>query len=233
MAANLPGLTALVDRFRAFALPGGAEAARDARGVRLTQRGELVPAPGKRAIRFTAEQTIDGLRSEFRWVATVRAGPLKLLTATDAYQDGRGSLVLRAGGIVPVSRGEGPDFDRGELQRYLGEIVFCPTSLLRHPSLEWEAVGPDTVRVRDRAGPDGATVDLTLDEGRGVVTCRADRPRAVRKGSVVTPWLVVCDVPWFWSCGVRTPTRVAVTWQLPEGPFTYFRCEVTSVALLR
>jgi len=227
-----PETAALVERFRLFALPGGADAVRGARGVRLTQRGEMIRSPRSRGIPFTAEQTIDALRSGFRWVAAVRAGPVTLMTATDAYEDGGGSLVLRAGGIVPVSRGEGPDFDRGELQRYLGEVVFCPPALVRHPSLEWTAVGPDTARIQDRAGPGDATVDVTIDEARGIITCVADRPRAVGKQSVITPWSAVSDVPREWS-GVRIPTRVAVTWQLPDGPHTYFRCVVTSLELLR
>lgn len=233
-AAPSPEAAALLARLRAFAMPRGEESLRGARGVRLTQRGELIPspAPGARRIRFTAEQTLDALRSGFRWVAAVKVGPLRLLTATDAYEDGRGSLVLRAGGILPVSRGEGPDFDRGELQRYLAEVVFCPPALVLHPSLEWSALGPDTARLRDRADPSGATVDLTLDEARGAFTCRADRPRAVGKGTVTTPWLAVSDQPRGWS-GLRIPTRIEVRWELPEGPFTYFRAEVTSLELLR
>lgn len=224
--------SALRDRLRAFALPGGAGVVAGARGVRLSQRGELVPSPGARPLRFTAEQTIDALRSAFRWVATVRLGPVTLMTATDAYEDGRGSLVVRALGLVPVMRGTGADFDRGELQRYLGEVPFCPPALVSHPTLEWSAVDADTVRLRDRADGSGATVDLALDEARGAVTCRADRPRAVGKGTVTTPWEAVSDVPHEWS-GMRVPTRIEVAWQLPEGRFTYFRAEITALEIVR
>ncbi|BDG02151.1 DUF6920 family protein [Anaeromyxobacter oryzae] len=222
----------LRDRFRAFALPRGPDVVASARGVRLSQRGELVLSPGARPIRFTAEQTIDALRSAFRWVATVRLGPLTLMTATDAYEDGRGSLVVRALGLVPVMKGAGADFDRGELQRYLGEVPCCPPALVLHPTLEWSAIGADTARLRDRADPGGATVDLALDEARGAVTCRADRPRAVGKGTVTTPWEAVSDVPHEWS-GMRVPTRIEVAWQLPEGRFTYFRAEITALEVVR
>ncbi|WP_242392957.1 DUF6544 family protein [Anaeromyxobacter oryzisoli] len=232
MDAAPPGPAPLCARLRALALPRGEEAVHGARGVRLTQRGELSAAPGARWIRFTAEQTIDASRSAFRWVATVKAGGVRALTATDAYEDGHGSLVLRAGGLVPVARSEGPEADRGELQRYLGEVVLCPPALVLHPSLEWSAIGPDSARLRDRADPTGATVDLSLDEARGAVTCRADRPRVVGRRAVTTPWLALCDQPREWD-GLRIPTRIEVRWLLPEGPFTYFRAEVTSLELLR
>jgi hypothetical protein len=231
-AETRPGSAALADPFRAFALPRGEAAVAGARGVRLTQTGVMIPSPGGRPIPFTAEQTIDAFRSAFRWVAAVRLGPVRLMTATDAYEDGHGSLVVRAFGLVPVMRGEGPDFDRGELQRYLGEAVFCPPALLMHPTLEWTAAGRGAVRLGDRADPTGATVDLTLDAAGGVVTCRADRPRAVGKRTVMTPWVAVSDEPREWS-GMRIPTRVVVTWELPEGPYTYFRGEVTSLELVR
>jgi hypothetical protein len=67
------------------------------------------------------------------------------------------------------------------MQRYLASAIFCPPMLLNHPTLEWNAIGPFTLRLRDRQDATGATVDLDLsDEGRPLV-CRANRPRLVGK----------------------------------------------------
>jgi hypothetical protein len=52
------------------------------------------------------------------------------------------------------------------------------------------------------------------------------RPRAVGKQTVETPLNgIYGDYKEF--AGVRLPTTAEVSWLLPEGPFTYFRCRIT------
>jgi hypothetical protein len=211
-------------RLRAFHFPGGEEAARLVRAVKTTQRGEMRTTPEARWMPFTAEEEIDATRSRFRWDARFQGGALGV---TDAYEDGHGRLVIKLGGVIPVKRMTGPDFDRGELERYLASVMSCPPMLLGNRSLEWTAAGPSTLRVRDRDDRTGATVDLEIgDDGRPLV-CRANRPRLVGKQSVPTPWSGTCTESREWE-GLRVASRIEAAWQLPEGEFTYFRAEVTS-----
>ena len=222
----------LLERLRAFALPGGADAARGVLGVKTTQVGEIRSAPGARWISYTADETIDATRSGFRWDARLRTGPLRILSVTDAYEDGHGKASIKLGGVVPVASGAGPDYDKGELQRYLAEIVCCPPILLNHPSLEWEVAGPRTLRVRDRQDETGASIELDVgDDGRPLAV-RADRPRTVGKRTVLTPWSGRYDEMRQWD-GLMVPTRIQAAWQLPEGEFVYVRAEMTSLVLLR
>jgi len=90
--------------------------------------------------------------------------------------------------LIPIKKIEGPDADRGELQRHLASIVFCPAILINNPSLEYEALRPRTLRVRDRRGQTGATVDLDVSEEGLRIGCRADRPRLIGRQAVLTPW---------------------------------------------
>ena len=222
----------LLHRLLAFALPGGEDAARAARGVRLTYRGELRSGPTARWIPFTAEETIDAVRSGFRWDARLRTGPVGSVTITDLYEGGHGRAGVKLGGLVPVASAAGPDYDRGELQRYLAEIVLCPAALVVHPSLIWTTVGPGTLRLRDSADPTGAAVDLDLDDAGQPVACRSDRPRTVGKQTVETPWSAIYADPGEWE-GLRVPTRLEADWHLPAGPFTYVREELISLVALR
>ena len=222
----------LLARLRAFCFPGGEEAARRVRGVRTAERGEMRMSPEARWIPFTAEQFVDATRSNFRWDARIDPGKIASPVVTDAYEEGHGRLVVKLGGILPVKKVTGPDADKGELQRYLGSIAFCPPILLNHPSLDWTAVGSLTVRVRDREDPTGATVDIDIGEDGRPLACRADRPRAVGKKAVVTPWGATCS-EFCESEGLRMPRRLDVSWHLPEGPFLYFRGEITSFAAVR
>jgi hypothetical protein len=48
---------------------------------------------------------------------------------------------------------------------------------------------------------------------------------------VVTPWRgTFAEYKTFGGLGV--PSRAEVAWLLPDGPFTYFRCQVTSFRLV-
>ena len=222
----------LLARLRAFCFPGGEDAARAISAIRYTQRGEMCSAPGAKWVPFTAEEEIDTRRSRFCWVARYKGGKLGTISVTDAYEEGHGRLVVKLGGVIPVKKMTGPDLDRGELQRYLSSIVLCPPAVLNHGSLEWTPVGPLTLRVRDREDPTGATVDLDFAEDGRPLGCRADRPRAVGNATVPTPWFATCGE--FRELeGIRFASRLEVSWQLPEGPYAYFRGEIASFTPLR
>ena len=222
----------LLARLRQFCFPGGEELARSVIGVRITEQGEMRMSPEARWIPFTAEEIIEARRSNFRWQARLSSSRLTPVTVTDAYENGHGYLTVKAAGLIPLKRITGPDADKGELQRYLASTMFCPPALLNHPSLEWNAVGPLSLRVRDRNDSTGATVDMEITpEGRPVI-CRAERPRLAGKESVLTPWWGSYLEFREWE-GLRVASRLEVSWQLPEGPFTYFRSEITSLSVLR
>lgn len=215
----------------AFCFPGGEDAARLVRVIRTTQQGEIRMSPQARWIPFTAEEVTDATRSNFRWEARFNPGKIISTAVTDAYEEGRGRLVIKVAG-VPMQKMAGPDLDRGELQRYLSSIAFCPPILINHPSLEITAIGPLTLRVRDREDSTGASVDVGLSEEGQPLTCCADRPRMVGKQTVMTPWSGSCTEFRDWQ-GLRVATLTEVRWHLPEGPFTYYRSEITSFTALR
>jgi len=222
----------LLARLRAFCFPGGEDAARRIRAVRTAEKGEMRMSPEARWIPFTAEQLTDATRSNFRWDARIDPGKIGSPVVTDAYQEGHGRLVVKLGGVLPMKKVAGPDADKGELQRYFGSIVFCPPILLNHLSLDFTVVGPFTLRVRDREDPTGATVDIDIDKDGRPLACRADRPRAVGKKAVLTPWSATCSQFREWE-GLRVASKLEVSWHLPDGPFIYFRGEITAFVAVR
>ena len=116
--------TGPMERLRAYCFPAGEDAARGVLGVKTTQRGEVRPAPAAKWIPFTAEEFVDAVNTGFRWEARMGSGLLTSVQVTDAYQNGRGRLVLRKG-PVPLRKMTGPEVDKGELQRYLGYLPYC------------------------------------------------------------------------------------------------------------
>jgi len=218
----------LLSGLKSFALPGGEEAGRRVLRVRLTEQGEMRSAPGARWIPFTAEEVIDVRRSGFVWEARLRAAKFVPMLVTDAYENGHGRLVVKVAGALPLVNAHGPEFDRGELQRYLSGVIWCPPILVGHPTLEWQAVGAQTLRVRDTEDPAGATVDIDLGDGGCPLGCRADRPRMVGKRTIQTPWTGRA-MDFREIDGLRVPKHIEAAWLLTEGEFIYFRADVTAI----
>ena len=220
----------LLARLREFCLPGGEDAVRGIREVKIPEKGEMRTSPRAQWLAFTAEQTIYSTRSDFCWNAHLKVAKLLPVTITDAYQQGHGVLLARVGPVTTQSV-SGPNADLGELQRYLASLIFCPAMLLNHPSLVWTAAGTLTLRVRDRQDPSGATVDIELSESGKPVACRADRPRLVGKQTILTPWMGMGS-DFREHDGLRVPNRLAVSW-LIDGWFEYYRSEITSFEVVR
>jgi hypothetical protein len=231
LGTALGATDALLGRLRSYLLPGGPASARGVRGIRTTQRGTIRSSAGARAVPFTAEEFVDATCSRFRWEARMGASMITTVQVTDAYEQGHGTLVVKKGPI-PLVRLAGPDVDRGELQRYLGYVQYCPPLLFNNPDLEWHASGPLRLSVRDRNDATGATVEIEqAADGRPLIT-RAVRPMTQGKRSVLTSWSATGSDVHEWY-GWRVARRLEASWHPPEGSFSYVQIELTSFEVLR
>jgi len=220
-------MDALLTRLRAFCFPHGEEPARAIRSVRTAETGQIRMSPEARWIPFQAEQILDATRSSFRWEARLDPGRITSVTVTDGYEEAQGALNIKLGGVIPVTKIASREVDQSELQRYLASIVLCPAILLNHLSLECKAAAPLTLQLLDREDKTGAAVELDISPEGCPLACRANRPRLIGKRSVMTPWFATS-----WAFrereGMRVPSQLKVSWQLPQGAFPYYVSEITS-----
>lgn len=224
MSPDLP----LLERYLARALPeGGAAPAR----VRLCQEGEMRLRPGARPRRFAAEQEASVLEVAFDWRARFPVAPLLALRVVDRFAAGEGSLEARLLGLRAM-RQAGPETSLGEAMRYLAELPWVPHALALNPHLERRAAGERAVEVSTLAGGRRAAVTLEFGADGDVAGSRAEA-RPYKRGKAFVP------MPWSGSFsdygvlgGVRLPRRAEARWELPEGPFTYWRGEITSFELV-
>jgi len=215
----------ILTQVREFCFPGGVDSARRVRVVKITEQGELRSAPAARWTPFTAQLEVDATRSRLRWDAGFKG-----FRVTDAYDQNRGRLTIAVAGI-PVKQMTGPEYDKGELQRYLASFCVCPPMILNHPSLVCAAISPLTLRLRDVTDPTGATVDLDFSEYGSPTVAHAERPRPLGRRIILTPWLAAAADFREWE-GLRVASRMEAAWRLPEGLFTYYRAEVTSFTIV-
>ena len=222
LAPTTGGLPNIVRQYVERNVPPGAL---NAPRVRFSERGEMLLRPGRWSP-FLAEQEMDADRVEFAWHATFRAAPLVSLRVRDWYRAGAAGVDLRLWG-VPVVRANGEDVVRGEAMRYLAELVWVPQAFVLNRGLEWREIDESRVEVATRVGRERVAVTLRFDEAGDIVAISAERPRRVGKQVVDTPWSGVF-ANYRELDGVRLPTTGEVSWLLPDGLFTYFRCTLTA-----
>jgi hypothetical protein len=200
-------------------------AALNASCVRFSELGEMQLRPGRWSS-FLADQEMEADRVEFAWRANFRAAPLVSLRVRDWYRAGAAGLDVRLWG-VPVVRASGEDVARGEAMRYLAELVWVPQAFVSNRALEWREVDESSVDVSTRVGAERVAVTLRFNDAGDIVAMSSERPRRVGKRVVDTPWSGVF-ANYRELDGVRLPTTGEVSWLLPDGLFTYFRCTLTA-----
>jgi hypothetical protein len=208
-------------------LPEGAETPSR---VRLAQRGEMVQKPGGRRLNFTAVQRYSVGNVEFEWRASFGTNPLVRVRVMDRYHDGEGLLIARVWGLIPATRSTGPETDRGEAMRYLAELPWVPFAMGANRELSWRQLDDGDVEVSTLVGGIAATVRLAFDDLGLIRKASAIRPRVAGGAFVDTPWVGEFG-DYVELGGIRVPGSAEVSWELPEGPFTYWRGEVGSLVV--
>lgn len=200
----------------------------ESRGVLVRQEGEMTLKPGARPRRFTATERFAVDRVAFVWRARFPViGPIGL-RVTDSFDADAGLLEVRLLGL-PLQRQRGPELSRGEVYRYLAEIAWAPQAIVANRQLEWREFDERAAEVATRVGGDRVAVRLEFNERGEIERTFADRPR-LEAGNAVTPW--VGEYRDYRELrGAWIPTRGEVRWELPDGPFTYWRGTITSLQL--
>jgi hypothetical protein len=206
-------------------LPEGAETPSR---IRLGQIGQMVQKPGGRRLEFKAVQEYGVARVEFEWRASFGPNPLVRVRVVDRYRDGEGLLVAKVWGMVPATRSSGPDTDRGEAMRYLAELPWVPQAMLANPELSWRELEDGLVEVSTLVGGRAASVNLSFGDDGLIRKASGIRPRLAGRTAIDTPFTGRFG-DYVELGGIRVPASAEVSWELPEGPFNYWRGEVTSL----
>jgi hypothetical protein len=114
---------------------------------------------------FTATWEGDG--RSFVWPARVGWGPISVLTATDQFRDGAGTMDVRLFGRVPLVHAHDSDTARSAAGRAAVEAaIWSPASLLPARGVTWYAESDHVIVAAWDVPPERPCVRLEID-GRG------------------------------------------------------------------
>lgn len=216
----------LPDIVRAYATRAGGSIGGPT-SVRLRHRATLVTDQRRPPVDIEADQWLATRRTDLVWVGRGSMFGLPV-SVIDSFVGGTGLLEARLAGVLPVAKGLGTDFDKGELQRYLSELPVHPDAILNNAQLRWRQIEDSVVEVSgtSRTGP--ASVRLSFDASGDIVSLEAaDRPMTV--GSTTVPTLWRGQFSKYQQFGrYRIPSYGEVSWIFPEGPFTYWKGEIVA-----
>ena len=195
------------------------------RTVHLKQEGFMRHKPGQKWMPLGAEQYYTTNPPAFLGRCTMRPVPLVWISATDRFFEGHGSMRIKLLSCIPLGNERGPHMDQGELQRYLGEMVWFPTAWLSD-AIEWQAIDAHSARATMREQNVTGSVVLHVNEQGQLTHVTADRYKG--EHGQLTPWSVQVQ-DYREVSGIRIPALVEVTWHLASGDFTWFRCKITEI----
>lgn len=194
------------------------------RGVFLTQSGQLRTDPKGAFMPAEAEQYFRTDEPGFVWQVHVTMARVVPILGRDSYLDGRGRMLIRAGGLVSMVDAQGPEIDQGTLLRYLGEIVWFPGAALR-PYLAWRAIDDHKAEATMTHRGVSALAILEFDAEGRMNEMTAQRFLGAGAEAKLTDWVVTVN-QWGRFEGVLIPTRGEVSWEMESGRFTYYLWEI-------
>ncbi|MGZ3623816.1 MAG: DUF6920 family protein [Ktedonobacteraceae bacterium] len=193
--------------------------------VRLSQKGYMRQKPGQKWTSLSAKQYFTTNPPTFLWHGSMRPFPFFWMTGTDRFSDGHGSMRIKLLSVIPLPLASGPKMDQGELQRYLGEIIWFPTAWFSN-AIDWQVIDKHSVQATlHEPGVTGSVVLHVNEQGQlTLVTAQ----RYMGNQGILTPWSIHLEA-YREVNGMHIPTVFEVTWHPASGDFTWFRGQITEI----
>ncbi|MTB52585.1 DUF6544 family protein [Lewinella sp. W8] len=194
--------------------------------VRLTQSLKMKLKPDQSQwSEGSAAQRIYSNPPAFHWSVDVRLNALMGFMGRDKWSDGEGYMLIKLLGLIPVVKeGPNPQINEAALQRFLAEIVWCP-SLALSPELAWVPVDDHCARAIYTHGEVRGEGLFCFDDEYNFREFTALRFKETTDDAPRLPWRVSCDRT-EWRSGVRIPTRCRASWEVEGKEWTWLELEV-------
>lgn len=201
----------------------------EARSMYLKQSGQIKLKPEqKHWIPAKAEQYSTFEPPEFTWKVNMKMAPGTHISGKDVFRNGRAQMRIKFDGVMPLSKTENSiKTNQSSLQRYLMELSSCPPAALSS-YVAWQEVDGTTATARMELNGVSGTADFHFDEQGELKSVTALR----YKDSDEEAEKMLCTaniLDYMGVDGIKVPSKIEIVWDLPEGPFTWYKFEVNGV----
>jgi len=214
---------------RRFVLASGAVGRPRVRSFRAEFDAEMFRKPGDAPMVSTSVQynLVDSPTRLFFMRSNMFGLPVQVL---HDYAAERATFRVRVASLVNVVDEGGVRFSKVETVTVLNDLCFFAPGALVDQRLSWEAIDDRTARVTFSNGPHRVSATLFFNERDELVDFTSDdRPQLVDGTYKPYRWSTPIEGYQLFG-GRRLPTRGAAVYAYPEGPFTYGKFRLKSVA---
>jgi hypothetical protein len=188
--------------------------------TRLTHTGQFKTGLEKDWVDIEGEEYFTTEKPGYIW-----RGRTALFTARDSYIAGKGRLIVTILSLIKVVDGKGPQYDQGELLRWLAESVWFPTNLLPSKNLQWIPV--DSLSARLTFDYNGLSVFFIVRFDDTGTIIEMETKRYMDEKSLET-W--ICKMGKYEDRNaIIIPTEAEVFWRLEKGNFSYAKFKINKI----
>lgn len=193
--------------------------------VTLFQKGRIRNSPTADWMALDAEETYSLLPPAFVWRAWLPSRGLPMAIGRDQYAGGKGSILIKMAGILPVADEHDEALGPAGLMRFLNEMMWFPSAFLL-PQVSIAAVDDDRFQVTLRDGDLEASAVLTIDTAGRLIDFTAQRYDTSTRRMLA--WRTPISA-WADFHGLLLPQRGSAVWERPEGAFSYIELDIMDV----
>lgn len=188
--------------------------------IYLKHDGQFKTALDKEWINIEGEQHFTTEEPGFFW-----NGKTALFTVQDMYIAGKGHIRVSLLNLFKVLDGEGPEYDQGELLRWLGESVWFPTNLLPSSRLHWTPIDDNSAKLSFSYNDQILSYKVSFNENGEIAQLETSRNMSEE---TLEPWIGRLS-KYEEVNGIKIPMEIEALWRLPDGEHSYARFNVKKI----
>lgn len=161
----------------------------------------------------------------FLWKVNMKMNSFLNVAGRDKFQHGKAALTIKIGSLIPVVNVENNEkTNQSTIQRFLMELPCFPSAALS-PYIKWEEVDQNTAKATMNYQGIVGKANFFFDESGDFVKVIAMRYKDANEDSKLVECIGEAKAYRVMD-GIRIPAKLNVTWQLEDGPFTWYKLEV-------
>jgi hypothetical protein len=188
--------------------------------VKMKHEGLFKADLKKGWMRIKGEQYVSTAQPGFIWKGTTA-----MFVAQDLYIADQGRLIVTLFSLLRVVDGKGPQYDQGELLRWLGESILYPTNFLPSDKLHWFPIDATTAKLTFEYQGLSLFFVLTFNAKGEITEMKTERYMDL---DTLATWVIkVSDYKKLNR--MLIPTRFEILWRLAAGDFSYAKFDITTL----